>query len=204
MDKSKMKKPLSKKPVNPLHHIRRIDKETINKHAWHVTVVRNKQTTDKHFSDSVHGGKKKSLQAATLYRDELLKETDIYALLIRQRTKLRSNNQTGITGISRVERIYKNYPNSRSLNWIAYGANEDGVICRRYFSIKRYGEAEARQMAIDERERLLNRVCSNLAARKDAHIHGSHMGKIMSHYMTKNAKEPTPDSQPMKPVKSRK
>ena len=154
-----MKPPQPKKPANPLHHIRRIDNETNCTHAWYVTVNRNKQRTSTIFSDSVHGDKKKSLQAAIKYRNKLLMETDIYAHLMKgYRTSLRSNNQSGVAGVCRVEKIDKRRPNSHNIYWIAYGKNEFGVKYTRSFSIIIHGYAKARQMAIDERERMLNRA----------------------------------------------
>ena len=182
-----MNKPQPKKPLKRLHHITRLDNEIKKLHAWHVNVMRNKQKTDKHFSDSAHGGKKKSLQAAIQYRDELLKQTDVYALLVGYGTSLQSNNKSGIAGVYRADKINKRSPNTRHIYWVAYGKNEYGVryCCR--FSIKLYGEAGARQMAIDERERQLKRVCAILAAREDAHIYASYTfkGRILNHDMIK-------------------
>ena len=162
-----MNKPQPKKPLKRLHHITRFDNEIKKRHAWHVTVTRNKQRAGKRFSDSAHGGKKQSLQAAIQYRDELLKQTDVYALLVGYGTSLQSNNKSGIAGVYRADKINKRSPNTRHIYWVAYGKNEYGVryCCR--FSIKLYGEAGARQMAIDERERQLTRVCAILAARED-------------------------------------
>ena len=167
-----MNKPQPKKPVNPLHHIVRYDDKTRHVYAWQVFVMRNKQKKSKFFTDSVYGGKEKSMKAAIRYRDELLKKTDIYALLIGYRKQLRSTNQSGIAGVSRHETIDKRRTNSRRVDWIASWVNEFGVRYRRSFSIKLYGEAEARQMAIDERERQLKIVCAILADREDARIYG--------------------------------
>ena len=164
-----MNKPQPKKPVDRLHHITRVDNETKNTHGWCVTVVRNKQRTDKQFSDPVHGGKHNCLQVAIKYRDELLKETDMAELLIGYRTNLRSDNKSGVAGVSRRERFNKGYPNSGCLYWISRGFNEYGLNSTRYFSIPRYGEDIARQMAIDERERQVKRVCDIQASKKSVH-----------------------------------
>lgn len=169
MDKRKVNKPQPEQPMKGHHHIARADDEVSCTHAWYVCVVRNKQRTEAIFSDAVHGSMKNSLQAAIRHRDKLLKKTDMVELLIGYRTNLRCDNKSGVTGVSRIERFNKRYPNSCYIYWVSSGLNQDGVKFSRYFSISRYGEDEARQMAIDERERQMKRACTIMAAREDAH-----------------------------------
>jgi hypothetical protein len=44
--------------------------------------------------------------------------------------------------------------------WLASWVNEHGATRQRKFSVMLYGELEAKQLAIAERERQLRRVCA--------------------------------------------
>lgn len=156
-----MDKPQPKKPVNRLHNIRRYEKKENNSYAaWLVCVQRTHHETKKPFTDAAYGGKHKALQAAISYRDELLAEIGTVEHLLWYKTIVRSNNTSGITGVYRREKIDKRSPNSLSLYWEAFWRNEYGARCSRCFSITLYGEFEAKQMAIAEREYQLKRVCA--------------------------------------------
>ena len=156
-----MKKTQPKEPINTLHHIQRYEKKERNAYAaWHVRVQRVQHETKKFFTDAEYGGKRKALQAAIIYRDELLAKSDTIEHLLWFKTLLRSSNSSGITGVSRREKTDKRCPNSLSIYWEANGRNENGDRYNRCFSITRYGEIEAKQMAIAVREYYLARVCS--------------------------------------------
>lgn len=142
-----MNNPQPESPAIHHHHIERVDKESSFSCCWNVNLTRNKQRISTVFSDSVHGGKQMSLQAAIKQRDEFLKQTDIYELLLGYRSKLRNTNKSGITRVFRFEKIGKDSPNSHSISWVANWKNEYGVRCGRGFSIKLYGETEAKQNA---------------------------------------------------------
>lgn len=123
-------------------------------------MVRNNQKVSKQFSDSVYGGKCKTLQVAIRYRDEILAKTDLFEQQIRIRTELRRNNKSGYSGVSRYVHSSKPGSKSRQVYWSATWTNEDGVKHSRSFSINHYGEEEAKQLAIAERERQLIKVCA--------------------------------------------
>ena len=155
-----MDKPLPKKTVNRHHHINRLDNEKTRTHAWEVMLRLTGRLSTKQFTDGVYGGKRKSLQAAIIYRDELLAKSDLFAQQIWIRTKLRSNNKSGISGVFRHIQLDKRSPGSRSVCWIATWNDEFGARRSRRFSVRINGELEAKQMAIVERERQLERVCA--------------------------------------------
>jgi hypothetical protein len=149
----------SNNPENLLHHILRLDIEAKRVHGWQVMAVRNKINKSKRFSDAEYGGRDEALQAAIRYRDELLAKTDHLAHQLWIRSAVRRNNKSGIPGVGRCEQIYKRSPNARYASWYAKWFDEHGKGHARWFSVSRYGEQEAKQLAIAERERQLERVC---------------------------------------------
>jgi hypothetical protein len=52
-------------------NIRRIDNETNRTFAWLAQVQRNNHIVMKMFTNAVYGGKRKALQAAICYREQL-------------------------------------------------------------------------------------------------------------------------------------
>ena len=170
MDKSQ-----HKKPVNRLHNIKRYEKKEHNSYAaWLVCVQHTRHETKQPFTDAAYGGKRKALQAAISYRDELLAKIGTVEHLLWFKTILRSNNTSGITGVYRRERTDKRSPNSLNIYWEACWRNEHGARGSRCFSITLYGELEAKQMAIAERECQLKRVC----AIKGSYWHIPHNQKV--------------------------
>lgn len=143
-----------------LHNICRIDNEASRTHAWRVTFQRCNEIVVKPFSDAIHGGKRKALQAAIAYRDELLRQASPSAHQAWVCTRLRRNNTSGIPGVARYETVDNPETGRRRAFWLASWTNEHGVGRKRKFSVSRYGEREARRLAIAERERQLNLACS--------------------------------------------
>ncbi len=114
----------------------------------------------KPLSDNVYAGTRKALKAAVDYRDAFLTEDDPFGHQIWVRTRLLKNNKSGIPGVHRYQFIDNprtgNVRAFRLASWI----DEHGFNCKRKFSVARYGEREARRLAIAEREYQLNRVCA--------------------------------------------
>ena len=146
-----------------LRNIRRIDSEINRTHAWLVQVQRGNRNAMKMFSDSVFGGKQKALQAATTFHAQLLAEVPDYEYQVWLRTRLRRNNTSGIPGVSRHEHIDNPDTGRRVVFWLASWTDEHGVGRKRKFSVLRYGERKAKQLAIAERERQLKQVCAIVA-----------------------------------------
>lgn len=142
-----------------LYGISRIDSEQQNTHAWRVSLLRKGKRLVKNFPDRQYGGTPKALNAARHYRDALISQhpplsrKDFAAIL-------RSNNQTGISGVYRYAKRYKLKDGSQreSWYWEANWPTERGVSAKATFSVNRYGEDLARQMAIRARERGLAEV----------------------------------------------
>lgn len=143
-----------------LRNIRRIDNETNRTFAWLVQVQRNSRITIKMFTDGVYGGKRKALQAAISFRAELLAAAPEYEHQIRRRSILRRNNTSGISGVARYDKIDNPRTGHRVVFWLASWIDEHAASRKRKFSVLRYGERKAKQLAIAERERQLKRVCA--------------------------------------------
>lgn len=152
--------------MDPYRNITRIDNDLGGDHAWVVTLRRKGTSVVKRFSDGVYGGKQKALKAAVKYRDSFLARDNPFEQQIWTRTRIRKNNTSGIPGVGRYE-VMDN-PNSGSVRafWLDSWIDEHGASRKRKFSVARYGEEEARLLAIAERNYQLRRVCAiNAAAR---------------------------------------
>ena len=138
-------------------NITRIDNDANRTHAWLVQVRRQNHSDVKMFSDGIYGGKRNSLRAAINYHAQIMEEISRYEYQMWWRTILRRNNKSGIPGVGRYEAKY----DGRLVEfWLASWIDEHGKGRKRKFSVQRYGENQARQLAIDERERQLERVCA--------------------------------------------
>ena len=136
-------------------------------HAWVVTLQRKGASIVRRFSDGVYGEKRKALKAAVEYRDSFLARDKPFDHQIWIRTRLRKNNKSGIPGVHRYEVKDGSSNGTVREYWIAAWTNEYGVTRHRKFSIARYGEEEAKLLAIAERDYQLRRVVAiNVAARE--------------------------------------
>jgi hypothetical protein len=72
---------------------------------------------------------------------------------------MQCNNASGILGVARLDVMANRNPNTRYVCWCAKWTDEHGIRRQRGFSIPRYGEQEAKRLAIAERELQLERVC---------------------------------------------
>ena len=114
----------------------------------------------KTFSDGVYGGKRKALKAAVEYRITLLSHYSDVAHQLWVRTRLRKNNTSGIPGVARYEVLANPKTGRRTAFWLASWVNEHGASRKRKFHVSCYGERQSKRLAIAERERQLNRVCT--------------------------------------------
>ncbi len=156
----------SKKPPR---NIQRVDNDLHGDHLWVVTLQRKGAILVKRFSDGVYGGKREALKAAVKYRDSFLSLDNSSAHQIWIRTRLRKNNKSGIPGVLRYEITNNGNAEKRRTYWIAAWTDEHGATRQRKFAISRYGEEEAKELAIAEREYQLNRVCAINAANRKFH-----------------------------------
>ena len=142
----------------PHRFIRRIDNEVTRTHSWHVAIRSRNQAVTRHFSDSVHGGKRKALKAAIAFRDEMLaklRDTD-YSVWLRRK---RSSNTSGIVGVARYVNVSQSEDHPLEYPyWQAFWRDHEGKRHTRTFSVLRYGEREARKLAIAARKTALQEL----------------------------------------------
>lgn len=127
-------------------------------HGWFVRGYRNGRTYSKLYSDRKWGGKRKALDEARKYRDELLDELEkIPARPRGRRIVFRdSRNTTGVLGVCRTA---KRSPNGTinecySVSW----RPEPGVQKCTSFSIRKYGEKKAFQLAVAHRRKMMRDI----------------------------------------------
>jgi hypothetical protein len=149
---------------NVPRNIRRVDHDLKRDHGWVVTLQRKGAIITKRFSDGIYGGKREALKAAVEYRDSFLTRDKPFEHQIWIRTRPRKNNKSGIPGVLRYEITDKRNPENVRIHWIAAWTDEYGATRQRKFSVARYGEEEAKLLAIAERDYHLRRVCAINAA----------------------------------------
>lgn len=128
-----------------------------NSWTWRVMISRDKKwVCNKSFADVRYGGEQQALDAAIVYRNDILKRVPPVPSLTRNQ-RLRRNNTSGVAGVCRdYHRGYAFY--------LAQTMLPDGTRLRRSFGIAKYGEERARELAVTERLRQLALVESHLAA----------------------------------------
>lgn len=112
--------------------------------GWIVKVNYQNESKRKLVSDKKHGGKKKAFEFAQELRQEFLQE------LGKPDTKRRilGSNPHNTSGIRGVRKIWKGTVEVYEVNWQA----APGKTARTTFSVKKYGEKEARRLAISLRK----------------------------------------------------
>ncbi len=138
-----------------MKHIYRINHAKSRTHSWLVTVQRRGVIYHRHFTDNVHGGKKKALDAAQVYRDSLIATLRPLTRLERCRIK-KKNNRSGVSGVTRIDATEQSRGRSRRRQyWLAQWPIGGGKAKTKKFSVMRYGEQGARQRALRARQEAL-------------------------------------------------
>ena len=127
-------------------------------HGWFVRGYRNGKTYSRLFSDMKCGGKEEALEEARKFRDNLHKDLEEVPRKPRsRRIVLRdSRNATGVLGVCRTS---KKGPNGKmndcySVSW----RPEPGIQKCTSFSIRKYGEKKAFQLAVAHRKKMLKEI----------------------------------------------
>lgn len=115
-------------------------------------------TYSKLFSDGVYGSAKKALKAARKYRKQLAKKLGIESLAARRRTRRISSKriETGVVGVYRG--VSKTKDGKERHYYAASWNPEPNVIRTKSFSIAKYGEAMAFQLAVRYRQKMLKKI----------------------------------------------
>ena len=138
-----------------MEHIYRIDHVKSRTHSWFVTVQRRGRIYHRHFADLVYGGKHKARHAAQVYRDSLIATLRPLTRLERCRIK-KKNNRSGVSGVTRIDTTEQSRGRSRRRQyWLAQWPIGSGKAKTKKFSITRYGEHEARRLALQASQEAL-------------------------------------------------
>lgn len=114
--------------------------------GWWVSLRRRGHRIVRLFKDSVYGCDEAAYTAARAYRDAII-EAIPPATNHEQAVLLRKNNQSGISGVRRIEK-------SEGNAWQATLMTNDGQK-RENFTVSKFGELAAKSMAIAQRRKWL-------------------------------------------------
>ena len=143
-------------PTSRHHHLQRIDDERSRTHAWRVQVQRRHRIVIEHFSDGVYGDKQEALKAARRYREAMLKELHDRRYGLWRGNRKGRNNPSGIGGVGRyISRERHGRSVIERISWQAFWDGSDGRRHGRKFSVDKYGERGARELACQARHRAL-------------------------------------------------
>ena len=123
--------------------ISRIDLPEMRSHGWQVRLSRRGRKYSRFFSDRKHGGREVALGMARGFRDEL-----VVRLPDRERSgaagKMTRRNISGVVGVSRI--VVRRATTTYEV-WQATWSPNPGMRRRVKFSIRRYGEGHAFELA---------------------------------------------------------
>lgn len=128
----------------------RIDQPEKRTHGFFLRAARQREIYSAFFPDKKWGGRAEALAAAVEYRRKLLNLLGRPAHPSRRywAETVRRRGRSGICGVRRVV-------NRRSKPWLKYWqaswSPKPGVVRKKTFSIRKFGEAKARQLAIRAR-----------------------------------------------------
>ncbi len=117
--------------------------------AWDVHITREGKLYTGHFPDAVWGGREKSYLAARRFRDGLLRRIEPDTR-VRRRVPRGVRSETGVVGVI-LERYF--VEGREYERFIANWRDADGRTKRRRFSVGRYGEQRAFELAVEARTR---------------------------------------------------
>ena len=143
-----------------MRYIQRIDSRH---HSWKVALRRMNVSMYKYFTDAIYGGTSQALEAAIAWRDEVVAKHASARYAIWRRERVHPTNKTGLVGVyrgvsvkKRGDRVYK------FCYWQGYWTGIDGKSHSRMFSIKKYGEEEAKELACRTRREGMAQVAKDL------------------------------------------
>jgi hypothetical protein len=127
--------------------VSRIDQPDKRTHGFFVRLTRHGKVHNAFFADKSYGGKQKALAAAQKHYQSLLKKHGF-----RSRRDLaqipRRKSASGIVG---VRRFSVPHGKTKVWYWMATWSPKRGVLQRRTFSVRKYGEARAKKLAMKAR-----------------------------------------------------
>lgn len=118
--------------------------------AWKVTIYRDGKVFNRLFSFSRYGGEVPAREAADACRDKLML-ANLPKLSRDIRQRIISTNTSGFPGVH-----YRCY--TGVAYWVARTTLRNGSSVTKSFRVELYGDARAKELAVRERERQLDKV----------------------------------------------
>jgi hypothetical protein len=135
--------------------ITRVDASAVRSHGWLVRLQRNGRAYARFFADNRYGDQSTALHAAREYRDRLVSELPAPCRRI-QAERITLRNSSGVVGVCRVVREDSN--GARYEFWQATWSPAPGRRKTAKFSIRRYGDDGAFELARAAREEALKKL----------------------------------------------
>ena len=137
--------------------ISRIDSK--GTHGWFVRVYRNGKTYSKLYSDNKYGGKDRALKIARKARDYALATIPVLPkskVRKRRLSKSTKRNKSGVVGVNRTKKTNRSGTVSEyyQVTW----SPEIGVTKNKQWSIKKYGEEGAFELAWQFRQNVMKEI----------------------------------------------
>lgn len=130
--------------------VTRIDIARTNTHGWEVRIRRRGSKIHEFFPDMGSGGIKEAYEAAIARLSVLEQDENLRPYSRSELSGLASKrNTSGIVGVRKSKRSNKSEGYD---SWIAFGAPRPGDHIVKSFSINKYGEEEAKRLAIAQRK----------------------------------------------------
>jgi hypothetical protein len=144
---------------NSVYGISRVDNPASRTHGWLVTIQRRGVIYRKHFSDGVLGGRNKSFAAAKAYRDDIVAQHPPLSMQ-EYSNIIKRNNRSGVVGVCRYcASETRELPEERQRwFWVASWPLPDGRRKRVKFSVNKYGEEGAFELALQARNEALEKL----------------------------------------------
>ena len=143
-----------------MRYIQRIDNAH---HTWKVALRRKNKAMHKYFPDTAYGGMPQALAAAIAWRNEIEAKYTTADYALWRREQVPPSNTTGIVGVYRGAVVKKRGGLLKKFyNWQGYWTSADGTRASRSFSINKYGEDQAKTLAIQARRQGMAQVAKEL------------------------------------------
>lgn len=132
--------------------ISRIDSK--GTHGWYVRVYKNGKTYSKLYSDSKYNGKERALKFAQKARALALETiSKIPDKPIRRLVMRDSRNKSGVVGVSKTQKTLKN--GKINYYYQVTWSPKPGKIKNRQWSVRKYGEERAFELAKNFRDEVM-------------------------------------------------
>lgn len=135
---------------SPTPGISRIDQPSHRTHGFFVRLQRKGRMHTAFFTDKMHGGREPALAAAQEYCRQLAAQLGTPVQMSR-RDWAEVRRRKGVSGIHGVQKIVDRRFQRPRIYWKATWSPEPYVVRRKMFSARKYGNAEARRLAIHAR-----------------------------------------------------